>query len=365
MTSTSDVGLRLSRRRRLAFAAIAILAAGTVAFIALLGVDVYLHRKFERSAGFNIWGYRGPAVGRKSADEYRVVMLGGSAAYGYGTNWDEAIPSVLERNLSGRAVGPFHRFTVVNLGYNNEGAYSFRFTLNDYRWLRYDLAILYEGYNDLMGDPKAPNFSVFRHDSPVFRLTGYLPIFPIVFKEKAAAMLTGTTATMYRDPPKTVFQPQLATKAAAEVLIGAAQVGQSLERQLGRMTAEPARRIDELDSTGCRSPWQEYCRFTMVAVDFALQHGAQVLVVTQPYGAGPTFRARHSDQQSEMATMLERRFGGNPHLRYVNFGDVVDLFDPQLSFDRMHLTAAGNQRVAAAFAPPVLEMAAQRASERR
>jgi len=215
-----------------------------------------------------------------------------------------------------------------------------------------------------MADPRAPNFSVFRHDSPVFRLTGYLPIFPIVFKEKAAAMLTGTTASMYRNPPKTVFQPPLATKAAAEVLIGAAQAGQSLERQLGRMTAEPARRIDDLDSTGCRSPWQEYCRSTMVAVDFALQHGAQVLVVTQPYGAGPTFRARHSEQQSEVAKMLERRFG-NPRLRYVNFGDVVDLFDPQLSFDRMHLTAAGNQRVAAAFAQPVLQMAAQRASGRR
>ena len=82
-----------------------------------------------------------------------------------------------------------NRFTVVNLGYNNEGAYSFTFTLNDYLSLRYDLAVLYEGYNDLMADPRAPNFSVFRHDSPVFRLTGYLPIFPIVFKEKAAAMM--------------------------------------------------------------------------------------------------------------------------------------------------------------------------------
>lgn len=237
MISTAGGGLRLSRRRRLTFALIAILVAGAAVFIGLLAVDVYLHRKFERSAGFNIWGYRGPAVGRKKADEYRVVMLGGSAAYGYGTNWDEAIPAVLERNLTGRAAGPFHRFTVVNLGYNNEGAYSFTFTLNDYRSLRYDLAVLYEGYNDLMADPRAPNFSVFRHDSPVFRLTGYLPIFPIVFKEKAAAMLTGTTATMYRNPPKTVFQPPLATKAAAEVLIGAAQVGQTLERQLGRVTA--------------------------------------------------------------------------------------------------------------------------------
>ena len=36
-----------------------------------------------------------------------------------------------------------------NLGYNNEGADSLRFTLEDYLWLDYDAAILYEGYNDV------------------------------------------------------------------------------------------------------------------------------------------------------------------------------------------------------------------------
>ena len=345
------------------------LAAVTIAigvpFFLLLGVDVYLHHKFERSASFNVWGYRGPAVGRKKTDEYRVVMLGGSAAYGYGTNWDEAIPAVLERSLGGRAAGSFRRFTVINLGYNNEGAYSFKFTLQDYLWLKYDVACLYEGYNDLMGDPQGPNLSVFRHDSPVFRLTGYLPIFPIVFKEKAALMLTGTMATMYLNPPKTVFRPGLATKAAAEVLRGAAEVGQSLEQQLGRVTAEPPRRIEAPASTGCNSPWQEYCRSTMEAVDFALQHGAQVIVATQPYGLGPYFRARHGEQQAEMAAMLDRRYPGDPRVRYVNLGDTVDLGDPNLSFDRMHLTAAGSVRVAAGFVQPVLEMAARRAAGAR
>src|SRR5437762_4697909 len=58
--------------------------------------------------------------------EYRVAVLGGSAAYGYGTNWDEAMPALLERELGGRTAGPFQTFRVVNLGYNNEGAYSFK-----------------------------------------------------------------------------------------------------------------------------------------------------------------------------------------------------------------------------------------------
>jgi hypothetical protein len=364
MMGTEKTTVRLSRARRLVYALAAIAMALGVSFVALLAVDVYLHRKFERSAGFNVWGYRGPAVQRKKADEYRVVMLGGSTMYGYGTHSDEAIPAVLERNLAGRTVGPFRRFTAINLAYNNEGAYSFKFTLNDYLYLKYDLVCLYEGYNDLVGDPKKPNLSVFRHDSPVFRLTGYMPIFPLVFKEKAAAMLTGTPSSTYLDGPKTVFRPGLATKAAAEVLLGAAQVGQSLERQLGRVTAESTRRIDDPSATGCKSPWQEYCRSTMEAVDFALEHGAQVIVGTQPYGIGEHYRARHTAQQAEMAAMLDRRYGGNRRVRYVNLGNLVDLSDPDWSFDRMHLNAAGNVRAAAAFVQPVLDMAAARAESR-
>lgn len=355
------MGLQLTRRRRIlfAFAAIAIAAAVTMAL--LIAVDVYLHRKFERSAGFNVWGYRGPVAARKQKDEYRIVVLGGSAAYGYGTTWEESIPAVLEQHLRGRSVGPFRRFSVINLGYNNEGAYSFTFTLDDYRSLRYDLAILYEGYNDLMGDPRQPNQQVFRHDSPVFRLTGYLPIFPIVFKEKAAAMITGTTSGFYLHAPetKTVFSPDLATKAAAQVLRSAGEVGESLERQLGRVSTETKPPIDDPASTGCKFPWAQYCRSIMDAVNVAVRHGNQVIVATQPYGAGAYFRQRHSGQQAEMAAMLERKFPRNPRVRYVNFGDEVDLNDPNLSFDHMHLTALGSQRVAAAFVQPVLDMAAQ------
>ena len=48
----------------------------------------------------------------------------------------------------------------MNLGYNNEGAYSFRATLEDYAWLDYDLALLYEGYNDMMADEPAERAGV-------------------------------------------------------------------------------------------------------------------------------------------------------------------------------------------------------------
>src|SRR5947199_5443951 len=122
------------------------------AFTALLVVDIYLHRKYQTSAGFNVWGYRGPAAGRKGKTEYRVVMVGGSSAYGYGVKWDQAIPARLEQYLA-KAAPAGRTFRVINLAYNNEGAYSFAVTLKDYDYLDYDLVCLYEGYNDLIGDP--------------------------------------------------------------------------------------------------------------------------------------------------------------------------------------------------------------------
>src|SRR5712692_1639505 len=62
----------------------------------------------------------------------------------------------LETKRQAAGEGPV---TVVNLAYNNEGSYSFKFTLRDYSYLNYDLVSLHSGYNDLILDPDA-NLSV-------------------------------------------------------------------------------------------------------------------------------------------------------------------------------------------------------------
>jgi len=170
-------------------------------------------------------------------------------------------------------------------------------------------------------------------------------------------MLSGDTGAVYRPGDRTVFRPGLATRATAEVLATAAEVSQSLERQLDRAVAEPPRQVDDAGSSGCKYPWAEYCRSMSSAIEYALARNRQVMVVAQPYRRG-SLRARHMDQQHELAGMLERRFAGDRRVRYVNLGESVDLADPLLSFDGMHLTAAGNRPVAAALVAPVLEMAA-------
>lgn len=342
----------MTRRKRVLFVLLAAAVPLLVLSSALVATDIYLHQRFTRTGGFNVWGYRGPTAPRKAQDEYRVVMLGGSTVFGYGVAWDEAIPAQLERTLAGRANRPIK---VINLGYNNEGAYSFAYTLADYKYLKYDLAILYEGYNDMMGDRNNPNLAVFRHDSPVFRLTGYLPIFPIVFHEKAAVLTTGSAGSLYMaaEWKRTVFEPNIARRTTAEILNAAANVGQSLEQQLGRVTTEAHRQIDGAQATGCPSPWAEYCRSVQRGIEVALQMNKQVLVVRQPRLTG-VVEERHDSQQRALADMVKRRFDGDPRVALADVGSVVTLTDPNVSFDRMHLTPAGNQMVAAALADPVL-----------
>jgi hypothetical protein len=339
--------------QRLLMIATTMAGSAALATIALLAIDVYLHGKYQYTAGFNVWGYRGPIVGKKQPGEYRVAVLGGSTAFGYGVAWADSIPTLLERNLEPRAGDRGKSFRVVNLGYNNEGAYSFRFTLEDYRWLHYDLVCLYEGYNDVLGE----NTSVFRRDSPMFRLTGYLPISPIIFKEKAALLTAGNINSMYVFKGKTVFHPTITARTTAEALRTAAGVEESLERRLAAVAPvvdAPANR--RLEETGCVEDWQRYCHSIGVAVEYALAAGAQVLVVTQPYELGPYLNDHHREQQREMSAMLQRRFGRDPRVRYVNLGPSVDLGDPRLSYDHMHLTAAGNAVVAGALVQPVLDM---------
>jgi hypothetical protein len=66
------------------------------------------------------------------------------------------------------------------------------------------------------------------------------------------------------------------------------------------------------------------------------------------------------EQQHEAATMLRRVFGGDRRVGYIDLGDAVDLGDPHMSFDQMHLTAAGNRRLVEHLIGPVVEMVSRR-----
>jgi hypothetical protein len=75
-------------------------------------------------------------------------------------------------------------------------------------------------------------------------------------------------------------------------------------------------------------------------------------VAGQPY-----LSDRHIGQQESLAAMIAERFGDDPRVAYVNFGDVISLTDRDLSYDGMHLTPDGNALMGSRLVGPVLELA--------
>jgi lysophospholipase L1-like esterase len=355
----------LTRRKKVMFALAAMALSGVVMLGLLLVADLVLHHRAERSAGLNRWGYRGPVVGAKRPDETRVVMLGGSTMFGYGVGWDEAIPAQVELKLRSRF--PQRRITVVNLGFNNEGSYSYAPTLEDYEYLDFDAVVLYEGYNDIAGDA-APNTAVFRRQSAVFRLTGYMPILPLYLQEKAMLIrhggdLAGGYEAGRREQP-TVFRPNLAERTSAAVLESAAAVSASLSRQIGRWQEQESAIPVTSSALGCQTPWINYCENVYRAVTRIVGAGKSVLLAGQPLMTNER-RERHIEQQQELKALLQRHFGGTAQVRYVNLADAVNVDETSIAYDGMHLTAKGNAIVAERLVEPVAAMLDMAAADRQ
>jgi len=340
------------RIRRFFLRVLLVLVSFTMAGAVVLGVDLYAHKRVQNLSGVNIWGYRGPVVGRKLGDEIRIVVVGGSTAFGYGLPLDESFPYNLERRLNDRAPDG-RKVSVVNLAAPMDGAYSMKFTLEDYLWLTYDAAVLYEGYNDLGlgGAPfpvrGSPNYHVWRHETAVYRLTGYFPIFPLVFREKALSLAFGDLSAKH-SMDAIRFTPDLAKSATAVALKTAADIATRLEDQLGRLTPEAAA---EVSSVGCSNRWKQYCGSIYDAVSFALANGKKVLVVTQPYVSDG-----HVDQQNALRGMLRERFSSEKRVGYANLGQLIDMRDRRIAVDGLHLDVEGNRRVAAALVEPVRQL---------
>lgn len=346
----------MTRRRKWVFAAITTSLAVAVTAMFLIAVDVYLHHRVQNLGGVNVWGYRGPTIGAKRGNETRIVVLGGSTAFGYGLPWTEAFPYQLQEALKTRAKGE-HVYTVINLGAPGQGAFGFLFDLRDYAYLNYDCAILYEGYNDL-GSTDLPeavpprtiqNRLLWRRQSPVYRLTGYFPVLPLVFREKAMALRAGGDLdAAYRG--RVVFKPGLATRATAATLQEAAQIAETLGRSLDRVTGPPspaaleARPFDTVT-------WRAYTESVLDAVREARAHRSSVIVVTQPYAS-----AAHMTQQHALAAALRSTFGDDAGVRYVNLGAALNIRDRDVAYDGLHLRASANQVVANRLIEPVLNL---------
>ena len=64
---------RLSSWKYVTFAIITLMLSVFVISGAILGLDLYLHKRYEKRWGLNVWGYRGAVVGPKRPGEIRIV----------------------------------------------------------------------------------------------------------------------------------------------------------------------------------------------------------------------------------------------------------------------------------------------------
>jgi lysophospholipase L1-like esterase len=339
----------MGRARRAAFILLSVALPLVALVTALLIVDLRLHARADRSGGGNGFinraGYRGTVLGRKAAGEYRIAVVGGSTAYGFGVNTDEAFPSQLERIL-----GPQAR--LINLGYMGEGAYGDGITLRDYAYLKYDLVVLYEGYNDLGGE-REHNTQSFRHQSRVFAWTGYYPLFPVVAREKALLMLYGSIDAGYQRDRPVISASALRTGAASAIRILADMDRYATDTDVVRR-AMPTNKSDPC------AFWIFYRQQVMKNIRDTLARGIPVLLVGQPWlrdvGPGRAVSAQavlHREAQACLEGDL-KQLDQVPGFHYANIGDRVRLDDPTMTLaDRLHLSPQGNRRVAEALAPTV------------
>lgn len=331
----------MPRRRKAVFAMVAALAAAGIVILVFVAADVYVHWRTQDVGGVNVWGYRGGPIGSKRPGETRVVMLGGSTVFGWGLPAHESIPAFLERRLTADG----GRYSVVNLGAPGQGAYGFVFDLADFSYLAYDIVCLYEGYNDLA--PTTPrgtnNFLLWRRESPIFLATGYLPLLPIVMREKAEAIMNG--GRVAAAPGEVRFDAGIARRAAAGALEAAADLTSGLSTSPGILPDAPSNpAVDE----ECIPAWRRYCGSVRDAVAWALERDKRVIFVTQPY-----ISEEHVEQQANVAAMLAARFGADSRFTHVNLGQAIDLRDRTIAYDGLHLVAAGNDTIAANLVEPI------------
>jgi hypothetical protein len=206
-----------------------VLTAATAAVLLAAGLlvaaDVSVHRRVEYEDGFSIWGYRGPVVPHKQSNDVRVAVLGGQHVFG--RQLVDSIPHQLQEFLNNtrlRGDGGYRkdgRISVVNLAGPYDAVPSFAQTLDDYRSLEAGVICLYLG--DESPAPTArQQLAGWRHDSAVFRVTGYLPVLPSLLsgnRFETAGPRPARDVSGWREYAGLVERAAVSARANARVLV--------------------------------------------------------------------------------------------------------------------------------------------------
>jgi len=228
--------------------------------VATILVDRGYRRQLAARTGVNAYGYRGVARVGKTSGERRLVVVGGSFAFGSGLQYADTIPALMSGPL-GRQPQPVH---VANLSEPGAGAGTFVRALNDYAYLLPDVILIVDGYDPPSGLPPGGG----RRASAVFRDIGYLPALP-------------------------------------SGLVSPAAVSTDVDPLFDDSRHE--------DPGGCAGLFAERCDAMAAAVEWGLARKTAVVVVTPP-----AVSRRQAAEQRALLTALAGRFGSDDRLHHVN-----------------------------------------------
>ena len=297
--------------------ALLVMEAVAIAGLLTLALDMRAHNRVERLGGVNIWGYRGPVMRRKAANEIRIAAAGGDLAFGWGVAPGETlifnVRQLLALTLDQRG-GRLHTFTAVDVGAIGLTPAEYAGWIQHFAYLQPDVVCLVPDTRH----HRAANVSVQPdRGSPIFRSFGYAPILPLVVEEKGAVM-------------------------HSRMVRAAGSIVAQLDR-IGAVTADP--------SAGGRESGAAYVGVIKQAVQTALANGSAVVLI-----GPPVLTVEDGVDRGALAEMVMATFGNEPRVRFVDLGERADMAEPAMWLGGVALSAAGHAKAASHVVPDVLQL---------
>jgi hypothetical protein len=320
-----------------------------IAVVLTVALDMRAHARVETQGGVNVWGYRGPVAHQRQPNEIRVVVVGGTRAFGWGLPASALVAEIrrvimLTTDRRGAALRPV---VVINLGRMGALPASYPETIEHYSYLRPDFICLYDDLGVSGGSATSGTGGT----SAVFELTGYAPALPLALREKGLVWRFGEVRSGYVPVGLRPGGGISLVRSAAGLLIQT--VGDTLDTA-DRLAARILARHRDLPDrrTGTDVDAAAYSEAMMKAIATAHAAARGVVVVLSPPETGQQAANRRA-----LDGDLAPAAGAEPWLRVVDLGiDARLAADVTLRIDDWNYASAGVALVANRIAPALVSL---------
>lgn len=299
-----------------------VVQAAIVAVLLTVVADQVAHTHVETLGGVNIWGYRGPVLHQKKANEIRIAVVGGDLSFGWGVAASEALAPAVRQLVAVALDRPGTApvtYTGVTLGARGLAPDEYAAWIERYAYLRPDVICVVP---DPIGHVPAAGPFVPDRRSLAFTTWGYSPILPLVLEEK------GTRGK------KPAWRTLGATLDRVDSLFG------TDPRRTAAVVADPT-----------------YVVAVQSAVRAGLRIASAVVVVLAPHDQEGLDRAG-------VRQLLASADGGG-RVRVVDLAADPRMHDEGLRLDRFSFSTAGHAVAAWNVAPVVIDLIRERDGQAR